>query len=462
MKKKIALALPPKQRLAQDQFHGTPQLGIGYIAGGLKRDGIDVTVYNSKYENIYEDELTRILINESYDIIGFSAMTFEIKSVGRIAEQIKSVKKDCLVAVGGCHVNAIPKETMEEFPHFDIACIGEHEDQISKIFELLYYRDYNGLEKFDNIVFRRDKELFYKNLNRRFIKDIGKLAKPAYEIFNSKNLNPAYFSARGCPFFCFFCQQNSGRVLRKRNPIDVCDEIEYFSNYFNQKVFTFRDESFAVDKEHTTTLCHELIRRRLNKKLKWTCETHSRVADYELFCLMREAGCYYVDIGIEAGSNKILKATGKNTTVETIKGACNAVKRAKLKLGGLFILGHPYETKKTMFQSIFLGVRLNPDSITFSMMTPFPGTKVYDYASRHEAGLRLLTKDWERYDNITGSAMTWDNFSIRTIKVFQVLGLVFYHLFNLRIMQFVKYLYKHRKGIIGYFLSLSNLRCKKG
>ena len=457
---KVALVLPPKQRLAQDQFHGTPQLGISYVAGGLKRDGVNVTVYNSKYENIYEDELTTILISQPYDIIGFSAMTFEIKSVGRIAKSIKSVKKDCLIAVGGCHVNAIPKETMEEFPHFDIACIGEHEDQISKIFELLHYRDYDELEKFDNIIFRKNSELFYKNLNRRFIKDIDSLARPAYELFGSKSLNPAYFSARGCPFFCFFCQQNSGRVLRKRNPIDVGEEIEYFSNYFNQKVFTFRDESFAVDKEHTTAMCNELIRRGLHKRLKWTCETHSRAADYDLFCLMREAGCYYVDIGIESGSNKILKATGKNTTVEIIKDACNMVRRAKLKLGGLFILGHPYETKKTMRKTISLGVRLNPNSLTFSMMTPFPGTKIYDYASKHEAGLRLLTKDWEKYDNITGSAMAWDNFSVKTLKVFQALGLILYYLFNLRITQFVKYSYKHRKGIIGYFLSLFKIRCK--
>jgi radical SAM superfamily enzyme YgiQ (UPF0313 family) len=451
---KIALCLPPKQRLAQDQYHSKPQTGIAYIAGGLRKDGIDLTIYNSKFENIFEDKLTTLLINGSYDIIGFSAMTIEIKSIGRIADRIKAVQKDCIIAVGGCHVNAIPKETMEEFPSFDFACIGEHEDQIDRIFSALYARDYDGLEKFDHIIFRRNGELHHRHLKRRFIHDLDSLAWPAYDLFGSKNLNPSYFTARGCPFYCYFCQQNSGRVIRKRDPIAVVDKIEYFTNYFNQKAFSFADESFTVNKKHTIAICNELIRRGLHRKVSWACETHSKVADYDLFCLMREAGCCLVSIGIESGSDEILAATGKGTTVQIIKDACEKVKRAKLKLGGLFILGHPFETKKSMLESISLGVRLNPDSITFSMMTPFPGTKVYEYASKNEAGLRLLTKNWEKYDNITGNAMSWDNFSVRTVKIYQALGLISYHLFNLRILKFLKYLNTHKKGIIAYFINL--------
>ncbi|MBN2121166.1 MAG: radical SAM protein [Candidatus Omnitrophica bacterium] len=458
---KVALVVPPKQKLAQDQFHRTPQMGIGYIAGGLKREGVEFTVYNSKHAGIYEDELTRLLINGDYDLVGFSSMTFEIKSVGRIAKNIKKAKKNCRIVVGGCHTNALPKESMEEFPDFDLICIGEHEDQIASIFKLLYTRDYGELEKFDHIIFRKNGGLFYRNLTRRFIKDVDSVFWPAYELFASKDLTPAYFSARGCPYFCSFCQQNSGRVIRRRSPQAVCDEIEHFSDYFKQDTFTFRDESFTVDKKHTASICNELIKRGLNKKLKWTCETHSRAADYDLFRLMKEAGCYYVDIGGESGSNEILKATGKSTTVEAIIDACRKVRKAKLKLGGLFILGHPNETKRTMLKTIALGTKLNPDSITFSMMTPFPGTKVYEYALRNEAGLKLLTKDWERYDNITGSAMAWDAFSLKTIKIFQLVGLVLYHIYNLRLVQFTKYLHRHKKGIISYFLAFFGIRYKE-
>ena len=102
--------------------------------------------------------------------------------------------------------------------------------------------------------------------------------------------------------------------------------IELFSEYFDQKVFTFRDESFTANKKHAIKVCNELIQRGLNNKLKWTCETHSKSANYDLFCLMKEAGCYYIDIGIESGAYEILKATGKNTTVETIKNACKRLK----------------------------------------------------------------------------------------------------------------------------------------
>lgn len=450
---RIALVIPPKQKLAQDQFHRTPQAGIAYIAGGLKKEKCDVTIYNSKYKNTFEDELGHILCNESYDIIGFSAMTFEIKSVGRLAERIKAVNKKCMIVIGGCHLNALPKETMTEFVNFDMGVIGEHEDQICELFDLLHHREYDRLERSDGIIFRRNKELGYRNLGRRFIKDLDFIERPAYDLFQDRSLTPAYISVRGCPYGCSFCQQNSGRVLRFRNPSKVCDEIEHFTSFFNQEIFTFRDETFTANRKHTIALCNELIRRRLNSKLKWSCETHSRVADYDLFCLMKAAGCFYVDIGIESGADEILKATGKSTTVEIIREACNNVKKAGLKLGALNILGHPYETKRTMFKTIALSASLNPDSVTFSMMTPFPGTKVYEYAKQNKGGLKLLTEDWDKYDNISGYAMGWENFTVKTLKVFQGFGIIFYYLYNMRLKEFAQFLNRHKKGIVVYFKS---------
>lgn len=70
-------------------------------------------------------------------------------------------------------------------------------------------------------------------------------------------------------------------------------------------------------------------------------------------------------------------------------------------------------------------------------------------------GLRLLTKDWDLYDNIAGYAMAWDNFSVTTLKIMQAVGLVSYHLFNLRIAQFIGYVNRHKKGILAYLLSIS-------
>lgn len=449
----IALVVPPRQQLAQDHFHRTPQTGIAYIAGGLRKHGHDVTIFNSKYKNIFEDELGERLCSVNYDLVGFSAMTFEIKSVGRLARRIKTANENCMIVIGGCHLNALPRETMDEFPDFDMGVIGEHEDHIGEVFDLLHHRDYDGLGRFDGIIFRQNNELRCGNLGRRFIRNLDSIEWPAYDLFDDRRLTPAYISVRGCPFGCCFCQQNSGRALRFRDPSKVCDEIEYFSTWFNQKEFWFRDETFTASKKHAAALCNELIRRGLNRKLKWTCETHSRVSDYELLCLMREAGCFYVNIGIESGSDEILKATGKSTTVEVIREACNNIRKANLKLGALNILGHPYETKRTMLKTIALTASLNPDSVTFSMMTPFPGTMVYEYAKQGKGGLKLLTRDWEKYDNYAGYAMEWENFSVRTLKMFQAFGIVFCYLRNLRLKEFAQYLNVHRKGVLAYLLS---------
>ena len=129
-------------------------------------------------------------------------------------------------------------------------------------------------------------------------------------------------------------------------------------------------------------------------------------------------------------------------------------KKAKLEVGGYFILGHQYETKMTMLKTISFAARLKLDSISCSMLVPFPGTRVYEYARKNERGLRLLTNDWERYDNYSGDAMAWDNFSVTTLKVCQLLTLVAFNLYNLRFSKLIKYLLTNKKGILSYFISI--------
>jgi radical SAM superfamily enzyme YgiQ (UPF0313 family) len=453
MKPKIALAIPPKQEISRDQVYAAPQAGLGYIAGGLCKADHKVKVYNSKFANIYEKELTQELIDAKYDIVGFSAMTCEITSVARIAKNIKAANKECKIVVGGCHTNAIPERSMQEFPDIDLICIGEHEDQIGELFQMLHDRAYDDLENTEHIIFRRNGEVYHKNLIRRIIKDIQPLPWPAYHLFGNPFAYPVLFSARGCPFSCNFCQRNSGKKLRKRDPVDICDEIEYFTTLFHSEQFTFRDECFAVNKRFTTSICEEMIRRGLNNKVRWTCETHASTADYDLFCLMRDAGCYYLEFGVESGSDQILRQTRKGTTVEMIENAFEIATKAKLKRGGMFILGHLNETKKTMFKTISLAARLNPDNIGISIMTPYPGTGVYEMAKRNTAGVRLLTEDWEKYDNLKGTPMGWEKLSIRTVKTFQLLGLFLYYLSNFRFRQLFYYL-RHHKNWKLLFMSI--------
>jgi anaerobic magnesium-protoporphyrin IX monomethyl ester cyclase len=457
---KTALVLPPKQKLAQDQYHAIPQKGIGYIASCLKKNGFQFDLYNSKFNNLFEKDLLNLLVKEKYDVIAFSAMTIEIKSINRIATKIKEINKNTIIIIGGCHLNSLPKSTMEEFTSFDLGCIGEHEDQIHNIIEASYSRDFNQLFNYDNIIFRYKNELYYKNLERRFIKDINIIPWPANELFGNKNIKPTYLSSRGCPFNCCFCQHNSGRIVRKRDITDICDEIEYYTNYFQQKTFGFADESFGADRSFTLELCKEMIKRNLQSKLKWTCETHVNTANLELFQLMKEAGCYHITFGVESGSDKILKKIEKGSSREKIFKAVELARSVDLGLGTLFILGHPEETKRTMIGTISLGVRLKPEFLTFSIMTPYPGTKIFEYAQQNQFGMHLLTKDWELYDNVTSNAMKWDNFSIFTIKGFQALGILLHHLYRLKFVDLFSYLYKHRKGIAAYVFSLFRIRRK--
>lgn len=452
---KVALAVPAKQKVSRDQYHEAPQLGLGYVAGGLLRGGIKPKIYNSKFDAIDEDTLTASLIDKAYDVVGFSAMTCEIDSVGRVAKRIKAADPKCRVMVGGPHTNAVPLETMRQFEAIDLVCIGEHEDHITELCHALVADDLDALAKFDHIVYRDGDELQYGTLSRRFIDDIDALPWPALHLFGNPEAYPVILSARGCPFGCKFCQRNSGRSLRMRDPIDVCDEIEHFTTMFDATRFAFRNESFSVNKKHTVATCKELIKRGLGDELTWSCETHASVVDEELLRLMWSAGCRYVEFGIESGEDGVLKDLSKGTNREMIFEAVATAKRVGLGVGGLFILGHPNETKRTMLETIRFAAKLNPDGIAFSRMTPFPGTEVYRYAKAHERGLRLLSEDWEKYDNLGGSPMAWDNFSTRTLMSLQLGGVLYYYVRNRRWPELGRFLFVQKNW---RFLARSLLR----
>ena len=141
-----------------------------------------------------------------------------------------------------------------------------------------------------------------------------------------------------------------------------------------------------------------MIKRGINKKINWSCETHVNISSPELFQLMKESGCYYVFFGLENAEDSILRNTGKMSKTATVKNAVNWAKNAGIVVAGSFIIGLPGETDETVMNSIKLAQELGLYSVTFPIAVPFPGTHLRQQALNKEHGLRLLTNDWNDYD----------------------------------------------------------------
>ncbi len=135
-----------------------------------------------------------------------------------------------------------------------------------------------------------------------------------------------------------------------------------------------------------------MIDSGLNKKIKWRAATRPGLHDLDFFKKMKEAGCFSVGFGIESGDEEILKKTSKDSDLKGIEKSINMAKAAGLETVGFFIFGHPYETKKTALKTSNLAIKLNLSLVTMGIMTPWPGTNVFEMA-HNEQGDYILDKE---------------------------------------------------------------------
>ena len=102
----------------------------------------------------------------------------------------------------------------------------------------------------------------------------------------------------------------------------------------------------------------------------------------------------------ESGDNEILKKIGKNVTTDTIERAVRIFLKHGITVVCSFILGHPDDTAETCEKTIRFGKYLKTisggyTSCKFAILTPLPGTPVYE--RKDDLGIKLLTENWDNY-----------------------------------------------------------------
>jgi len=142
-----------------------------------------------------------------------------------------------------------------------------------------------------------------------------------------------------------------------------------------------------------TEFCKTIVERGLNDYIVWSCDGHVNVMTREMLHAMRRANCRYICYGIEFGNQRIFSVKG--TTLTQIRKAVEMTKEARITIEGNFMLGYPTETKETIEETIELAKSLECEFTTFSIVTPFPGTPLYDYCKENNL---LQTENWEEYD----------------------------------------------------------------
>ena len=137
----------------------------------------------------------------------------------------------------------------------------------------------------------------------------------------------------------------------------------------------------------------------------------------------------------------------KGVTRDDVIRAAGVFREAKLKYSAYFIIGHPNETREAVLDSIDLAAQLNPDSVAFGIMTPYPGTEVWEMATQGRNGYKMLSMNWENFNKQTGSALELENLSRKQMEFLQLKGYLTVYLRNRRYREMFDAIWSNRSRI---------------
>ncbi|OGS22912.1 MAG: hypothetical protein A2252_07485 [Elusimicrobia bacterium RIFOXYA2_FULL_39_19] len=453
---KVALVYPPLiNRTDSYDFYKTPLLSMGYLSGFLKSKGIEVTVFDYRSDNLDISGTVSKIKEFNPDLIGLTAKTNEITDASGFADMLKKELPSVPIVVGGPHTTAMTKETMESFQSFDFSVFGEGEITLYELCEKIQNDEHN-YENIQGLAFRKNGSIII-NQPRPFNEAIDLLPFPEWGLWQKKHDNYCVMGSRGCPFQCIFCMRVLGKKVRFRSPENIVGEIEYLINKFDVKSIDFEDETLNIRKDFVNKFCQLIIDKQIEKKIYWTSNLRADLTDIETLKIMKRAGCSKVAIGIESGNAEMLKTIGKGIKKEQIENVVKMAKKVGLKTTGLFILGHPNETIKTIKDTINYAAKLNTSQVAFGIMVPYPGTKIYEMAKKNEGGYRLISNDWKNYDKYMGNSVEFVNISRKKIEYYQFYAYLKFYVWNFKIIEMIKFVLLHRKSAVELIKRITNV-----
>jgi len=388
-----------------------PPVGLGYLDEAVRRRGHDVVVVDALRDGLGEQALVSRLGGLEPDLVGVLLFTKDLRIVRSLLRAVRASLPAAKTCVGGPHPSAVPAETMGFFGDaLDFAFAGEAETGLPRLLETLGEElgGRGGAGPFDHVpglAWRDGAEV--KTNPRIFEEDLDSL-EVAWDLIPPgaypRAPHGAYFrrfpvapvvTSRGCPFRCTFCAAEcvSGRKIRRRSVGNVVGEIVRLRDRFGVREIHIEDDNFTAGKEYVLSFCDELRRRAPG--VTWTCPNGVRIdtLDREMLAAMKGAGLYFLSVGIESGSDRVLRRMKKSLDVGRIEEKVRLVREAGIGVSGFFMLGFPGETAEEMEATVAFALRLPLARASFANFQPFPGCEEFDRL--RETG--EIAVDWETF-----------------------------------------------------------------
>ncbi len=360
-----------------------PRLGSILLATILRNRGFNTKVF---IEDIASPDWKLL---EDADLICISSITSTAPRAFQIAERFS--KLGIPVAIGGPHSTFMPEESLT---YADYVIRGEGEETLVELIENLEAN--KPLDTIKGLSFKTSNKNIVHNPGRDLLKNLDDAPIPDFRLvykWEKAKVVPVATS-RGCPFDCKFCSviYMFGRKYRFKSINRVIEEIKAAAPKKGHVFFI--DDNFAANKKRTKALVNALIDN--NIKIEWSAQVRTDIAkDPELIELMAASGCFSVYIGFESINPKTLSLYNKRQGIEDINNCIMLLKKHSINIHGMFVLGSDTDDILTIRNTEKFARKLDIDSIQFMMLTPLPGTPVFEELKSRD---RLIHTDWSKYD----------------------------------------------------------------
>lgn len=402
-----------------------PPLALLSLATWLRaHTGHEVSILDAQLEDLAPSEITQRVQDFGAEVVGITTFTVQLVDVEQTVRAARAAACVQHVVLGGPHCNDFPAEA-RRLPGVSAVVRGEGQQPLAALLDA--WEGGGQAPDIPGVMLEPDQPIpdhvvLSHQLDDYPIPDRTLVDYRRYtDLLGTGGLFTTVVTSRGCPHQCTFC--NTPRLkFHSASPARICDELEACIALDIRDIY-FVDDTFNVTNERVHGLCDEILRRDL--RLSWTVRMRVNGVDRRLIEKMKAAGCSRIQFGVEQGTDAGLSRLRKGVTIDEIERAFALCREVGMGTVAYFMIGTPTErTRLDVLRTIRYAIRLRPDFVMFNILTPFPGTRLFDEGV-DEGVLRLEPwLDFMADPRADYRAQVWDQYFTRD-ELRDLLGLAY-------------------------------------
>lgn len=397
------LANDPKQTAKMNPY---PPLATLYAAGALRDQGHTISLFDgtfdtdlSRFSRMLDTDSPNVfvMVEDIYNFISKMCLGHMRETACQMCARAKA--SGATVIAAGPDVSDAPEIYLNSGA--DYVMIGEPDITLAELMAIIQGNGSRDPSEIPGLAYLSADGRLHRTPQRQNLRDLDAVPMPAWDLVDAEAYREAwrtkhgFFSvnmvgSRGCVYSCNWCAKPIwGRAYAQRSPKSIADELAIVRDSLAPDHVWFCDDIFGITPKWLREFNTQVNARGIVTPYK--IQTRVNLVDHETAALLKSSGCAEVWLGAESGSQKILDAMEKGSTIEEIYAARMALKAAGIRTGFFIQFGYPGETFEEIQQTVDMIHDLLPDDIGISVSYPLPGTKFYDRV-REEMGTKT---HWE-------------------------------------------------------------------